>query len=246
MKTMMKTTEGGATNEMEQGQTPGYLREGVRTGILGAIERDVERRGGRTARLLVAAGALGVFGAVGMIEMLAVHPYGHHPASHVVLFSAVWSGLLVVALALVFLQVRTPSMPLARAACVGVLGLGIAGVCSALCSDPHVFDGWIATGPGSRLLSWVGLPWSALCFGAVTTLAFGVVAATVGLGLRHHEPIRPAWPAGMLLLLLAPGVALQSIGTPPVVFGSWLLGTAGGAYAGVSIGIGVRRRWFGS
>lgn len=227
---------------MENGQTPADLREGVRTGILGAIEQDVERRGGRTARLLAAAGALGIFGAVGMIKMLAGHPYGHHPSSHVAVFSAIWSGLLVVALALVFLQVRTPSMPLARAACVGVLGLGFAGVCSALCSDQHFLDGWVATAAGKRIESLGGLPLSALCFGGVTTLAFSAVAATVGLGIRRHEPIRPLLPASMLLLLLAPGVALQSIGTSPAVFASWLLGTAGGAYAGVAIGIRVRER----
>ncbi len=227
---------------MEDEQTPPDLREGIRKGILGAIERDVERRGGRTARLLVAAGVIGIFGAVGMIEMLAGHPYGHHPSSHVVVFSAIWSGLLVVALALVFLQVRTPSMPLARAARVGVLGLGIAGGCSALCSNQHVLEMWTATDAGSRLLSLLGLPLSALCFGAMTTLALGAVAAMVGLGLRRQEPIRPLWPAVILLVLLAPGVALQAVGAPPLVFGSWLLGTAGGAYAGVSLGIGLRKR----
>jgi len=104
---------------MESHEAPSEVREGVRSGIMGALERDAEMRGGRTARLLVAAGALGIFGAVGMIRMLSGHPYGHHPASHVVIFSAIWSGLLVVALALAFLQVRTPSLPLARAACLG-------------------------------------------------------------------------------------------------------------------------------
>ncbi len=227
---------------MESGQTPADLREGVRTGIVSALERDAELRGGRTARLLVAAGALGIFGAVGMIRMLSVHPYDHHPSSHAVAFSAVWSGLLVVALALVFLQVRTPSMPLARAACVGVIGLGIAGACSALCPDPHILDWWTATAAGNAIRSAGGLPASALCFGGVTTLVFGAIAATAGLGGRRREPIRPLLPAGMLLLLLLPGVALQAIGTSPVVFAAWLLGTAGGAYVGVAMGIAVRER----
>ena len=227
---------------MVNGKTPADLQDGIRAGILGAIERDVERRGGRTARLLIAAGALGIFGAVGMIKMLSGHPYGHHPSSHVVLFSAIWSGLLVVALALVFLQVRTPSMPLARAARVGVLGLGMAGVCSAFCSDQHLLDWWVATPAGSRVRSLGDLPLSALCFGGVTTLAFGTVAAAVGLGNRRPERILPLWPAAMLALLLAPGVALQSIGMPLGVFACWLLGTAGGAYAGVAIGIAVRER----
>jgi hypothetical protein len=42
------------------------------------------------------------------------------------------------------------------------------------------------------------------------------------------------------LLLLSPGVALQSFDTSWTVFGSWLLGTAVGAYAGVATGIRAR------
>lgn len=227
---------------MESGRTPVDLREGVRAGIVSTIERDVELRGARTARLLIAAGALGSFGAIGMIRMLAGHPYGHHPSSHVVLFSALWSGLLVVALALAFLQVRTPSLPLARAACVGLLGLGIAGACSALCPDQHFLHWWAATDAGSEVRSLGGLPLSALCFGAITTLVFGAVAATVGLGGRARNRMRPLLPAAMLLLLLLPGVALQSIGSAPLVFVAWLLGTAAGAYAGVWSGIAFRER----
>ncbi|HEU4428734.1 MAG TPA: hypothetical protein VFT98_08270 [Myxococcota bacterium] len=209
---------------------------------MSALERDAELRGGRTARLLVAAGALGIFGAVGMIRLLSGHPYGHHPSSHVVVFSAVWSGLLVVALALVFLRVRTPSLPLARAACVGVLGLGITGVCSAFCPDQHFLEWWISTSAGGRLRELGGLPLSALCFGGVTTLAFGAAAAIAALGSRRLAPVRPLLPAGMLLLLLLPGVALQSVGTPPPVFVGWLAGTAIGAYAGVALGLAARQR----
>lgn len=227
---------------MESGRTQADLREGVRAGIVSAIERDVELRGGRTARLLIAAGALGSFGAIGMIRMLAGHPYDHHPSSHVVLFSALWSGLLVVALAFAFLQVRTPSLPLARAACVGLLGLGIAGACSALCPDQHFLQWWVTTEAGGEIRSLGGLPLSALCFGAVTTLAFGTIATAVGLGGRHHSRVRPLLPAAMLLLLLLPGVALQSIGSTPVVFVAWLLGTAGGAYSGVWLGVMLRDR----
>lgn len=227
---------------MESRRTPAELREGVRSGIVSALDRDAELRGGRTARLLVAAGALGVFGAVGMIRMLSGHPYGHHPPSHVVLFSAVWSGLLVVALALAFLQVRTPAMPLARSACVGVLGLGIAGACSALCPDQHFLVWWTSTSAGREIRSIGGLPSSAFCFGALTTLVFAAAATIGAVGSGHRGPIRPLLPAGMLLLLLTPGVALQSLGTSSVVFAAWFLGTAAGAYAGVALGIAARDR----
>lgn len=228
---------------MGSDQTPRDVREGVRIGIIGALERDTELRGGRTAGLLVAAGALGVIGAIGMVQMLSGHPYGHHPSSHLILFTAVWSGLIVVAIALALLRVRTPSMPLARAACVGLLGLGISGACSTLCPDQHFLAWWVSTSTGSDLRSMGGLPLSAFCFGGMTTLVFGTVAAIVGFGGRHRGPIRPLLPAAMLLLLLTPGVALQSFGMPTLVFVAWLLGTGAGAYAGVALGLSARNRF---
>lgn len=227
---------------MESPEAPGEVREGVRAGIMSALARDAEMRGGRTARLLVAAGALGIFGAVGMIRMLSGHPYGHHPDSHVVVFSATWSGMLVVALALTFLRVRTPSLPLARAACVGVLGLGIAGLCSAFCPDQHFLDWWVSTAAGGELRALGGLPLSALCFGGVTTIVFGTAAAFAALGGRRRGPIRPLLPAAMLLALLAPGVALQAFGHSIAVVLAWLAGTALGAYAGVALGVAARAR----
>lgn len=219
--------------------TPPGLREGVRSGIVAAVERDVELRGGRTARLLVAAGAIGVVGAVGITLMLADHPFDHHPHWHAIVFTGVWSGLLVVTLAFLFLQVRTPSLPLARSAAIGILGLGLAGICSAVCPDQHFLKWWSATDTGSRLSASGGLALSALCFGLASSLFFGAVAACIGLG-RERAAIRPLLPAAMLLLLLLPGIALQSFGTSWAVFGSWLLGTAAGAYAGVATGIHVR------
>jgi hypothetical protein len=227
---------------MGSDQTPAELREGVRSGIVSALERDAELRGGRTARLLVAAGAFGIFGALGMIRLLSGHPYGHHPSSHVVVFSAVWSGLLVVALALVFLQVRTPSLPFALAGRVGLLGLGLAGGCSVLCPDQHFLAWWTTTPVGDGLREIGGHALSALCFGGVTTLVFGAAAALAAVGSRRVAPVRPLLPAGMLLLLLLPGVALQSVGTPPGAFAGWLAGTAIGAYAGVALGVAARRR----
>lgn len=226
---------------MASERTPSELREGVRSGITEALARDAELRGGRTARLLAAAGALGAFGAIGMVRMLSGHPYHHHPAWHMVVFTAIWAGLLVVALAIAFLQVRTPSLPLARAARVGLVGLGIAGICSAFCPDQHFLTWWSATTLGGAFVALGGLPLSALCFGGVSSLVFGGASALIALRGRGVR-IRPLLPAAMLLLLLAPGVALQSVGSSWGVFASWLLGTGAGAYVGVAIGIGVRAR----
>ncbi len=228
---------------MDSGHTPQDLREGVRSGILAAVRQDVELRGGRTARLLLAAGALGAFGAIGITLLLSGHPYGHHPASHVVVFTAIWSGLLVVSLALAFLQVRTPSLPLARSACVGLLGLGLAGLCGALCPDPHFLQWWFSTGAGGQLSTAGGTALSVLCFGLVTSLLFGAAGSLAALGSSRRGPIRPILPAVALVILLAPGIALQSFGTSWAVFGGWLLGTVAGAYAGVTIGMRFRA-WF--
>ncbi len=222
-------------------RTPPELREGVRSGIVAAVERDAELRGGRTARLLAAAGGLGVFGAIGITLMLSGHPFGHHPPWHVMVFTAVWAGLLIVSLAFAFLHVRTPGLPLARSACIGILGLGLAGVCGAACPDQHFLRWWTATAAGSQLSAAGGLALSALCFGFVTSLFLGAAAALLGLGYGRRGPIRPPLPAAMLVLLLLPGVALQSFGTSWTVFGSWLLGTAAGVYGGVATGIRASR-----
>lgn len=221
-------------------ETPPELREGVRSGILASLELDLERRGGRTARLLATAGVVGVAGAVGVTLLLSGHPYGHHPPWHAVVFGAIWTGLLVVCLSLTLLGVRTPSLPLARAAGLALLGLGLAGICGALCPDQHFLHWWSGTSLGAALVRAGGLPLAALCFGLVTTLVFGVGAAVLVPGSFRGPPMPALLPAALLGALLAPGVALQSVGASWTAFASWLLGTAVGAYAGVAAGIQLR------
>ncbi len=221
----------------ENGQTPHAVREGVRSGILSSIKHDVELRGGRTARLLVAAGVVGVVGALGVTLLISGHPFGHHPPWHVAVFSAVWAGLLVVGFAITFLQVRTPSLPLARSALAGILGLGLAGICGAVCPDQHFLHWWSRTGIGGSLTATGGPAVSALCFGLVTALFFGGISAFLVLGDRRQPPVKPLLPAAALLILLAPGVALQSVDTSLGVFVGWLAGTAAGVFAGIAAGI---------
>ena len=225
---------------MSDERTPPDVREGVRSGIFAALSQDVEMRGGRTARLLVAAGLVGVAGAIGLTLLVAGHPFDHHPSWHVAFFSAVWAGLLVVALAIAFLRVRTPTLPLARSASVGLLGLGIAGICGAACPDPHLLVWWSTTGVGGAAADAGGLALSAICFGLVTSLLVATIAAFLVLGDSRRAPLRPLLPAVMLLVLLAPGVALQSVDTSWGVFASWLAGTGAGAYSGVASGIRAR------
>lgn len=227
---------------MENETTPPDLREGVRAGIRSAIERDVERQGGRTARLLVAAGIGGVVGAIGVTLLVSTHPFGHHPPWHVALFSALWAGLLVVAFAVAFLGLRTPSLPLARAASVGLLGLGLAGICGLACPDPHFLRWWAGTDVGEALTRVGGLGLSALCFGLVATLSVALVSTFCLSGPGEPTRVSTLLKAGALLVLLAPGVALQSYGTSLAVFSTWLAGTAAGAFVGVAGGAAIRAR----
>jgi hypothetical protein len=220
--------------------TPPELRESVRSGIGAALRSDFDLRGAQTARLLVLAGVVGVAGALGATLLVAGHPFGHHAQWHVAVFSAVWAGLLFVTLAIVLLQVRTPSLPLARSASVGLISLGLAGACGAACPDPHFLAWWSHTRLGAQLAAVGGPALSALCFGLVTSLVIGAVAVVLALGRSRGSPIGPALPAAVLLLLLSPGVALQSVGTSWMVFFGWLVGTAGGAYVGVASALRLR------
>lgn len=213
--------------------TPVGLREEVRSGILDSIHRDVERRGGRTARRLVAAGVAGVVGALGVTLLVSTHPFAHHPPWHVAVFSAVWSGLLVVTFAIAFLDLRTPTLSLARSASVGLLGLGLAGICGALCPENHFLHWWWGTSVGEPLTRAGGPVLSALCFGLCTTVAVGLVSSFLLLVPTVARAAGPIVPAAMLFVLLLPGVALQSFGSDLPVFGGWLAGTAAGAYVGV-------------
>ena len=209
-------------------------------GIRAALRRDFDLRGAQTARLLVVAGVAGVAGALGATLLVAGHPFGHHAPWHLAVFSAVWAGLLVVTLAIVLLQVRTPSLPLARSAAVGLIGLGLAGVCGAACPDPHFLIWWSQTRLGTQIGGVGGLALSALCFGLVTSLVIGAVAVVLAQGQLRSSPIGPVLPAAVLFLLLAPGVALQSVGTSWMVFSGWVLGTAGGTYVGVASALRLR------
>jgi len=224
-------------------QTPPEIREGVRSGIFSAIREDVERRGGRTARLLAVAGVAGIVGAAGVTLLISRHPFGHHPTWHVAMLSALWSGLLVVAVAFALLRLRTPTLPLDRAAAIGVLGLGIAGLCSAVCPDPHFLHWWSGTSIGAPITRVGGTALSALCFGIVTTFFFGAVSTILLLGVAR-QPVKAFIPATALFILLIPGVTLQSVDTSFGILLGWLMGAAAGAYLGVAVGIRARALFF--
>ncbi len=214
--------------------TPKGLREGVRDALLTSLERDLDQRGAATLRRLLAAGVVGVVGALGATLLVAHHPFGHHAGWHEVVVSTVWAGLLILALALAFLRIRMPGLGIGQAAQVGILALGLAGVCGSLCSDQHFLSWWSASPIGSQLLDAVGLPVSAACFGLVAAFAFAALSTLVVARPARTERQRSVLPAAMITLLLLPGIALQAVGTSPGVFVFWFSGVALGAYLGVA------------
>ncbi len=225
---------------MGEDQTPTALSQRVRNEIGASLRRDFEFRSGRTAGRLVLAGIAGIAGALGAMLLVAGHSFGHHAPWHVVAFSAAWTGLLIVTIAIALLEIRTPSLPLARSAIVGLIGVGVAGVCSAACPDSHFLVWWSASALGGKVTESLGLGLSATCFGLVSASAIGVVATLLALLGSHRDVLRPALPVAFLSLLLFPGVALQSVGTSWAVFAGWMLATVVGTYAGVFGGIRVR------
>jgi hypothetical protein len=177
---------------------------------------------------------------VGITLLLSGHPFGHHPAWHVVVFSVVWAGLLIVSLSIALLQLRTPSLPLTRAALVGIVALALAGFCGALCPDQHFLHWWARTAVGAGFTTATGPALAVLCFGLVTSLVVALAAAVLTPADRGQPPLRAPLPAAMVLVMLAPGIALQSVDTSWGVFLGWLAGAALGSYTGVAGGIRLR------
>lgn len=226
---------------MSSESPPPEVREAVRTGVSAALAHDFELIGARTAGRLAAAGVIGVAGALGATLLVSGHPLAHHPPWHVLVFGTIWAGLLVVSLSLIFLRIRTPGLPIGQAAAVGVVGLGLAGLCSLLCPDPHFLNWWTATAPGAWATASGALAASALCFGFVTTVLIGATAGFLVLR-GSPSPTAPILPAVALLLMLEPGIILQAVGASLSVLGGWTLGAGVGSYAGVASGLSLSSR----
>ena len=227
---------------MDDERVPSMVRESVRRGIFEAIQQDVELRGGRTAHLLLMAAALGVAGAVGVTALVSGHPFDHQPPWHVTVVSSVWAGLLFVSFAVVLLGVRTPRLQLAKSAAVGILGLGVAGLCGVACPDPHFLSWWSTTSVGDAAARAGGLAPSAFCLGLLSTAGFATVAAFVVLGPAGWDRSTRLLSAAFLVLLLLPGVALQSVETSWLTFAAWAFGTGAGSIVGVGLGHHARAR----
>lgn len=225
----------GDRPEIERGArvTPAATREGVRDGILAALEREAPSFGTDAAGRLIAAGVIAIVAAAALTMLFA----GPHPSGesewHLVLCSAAWAGLLVEAFAFVLLRARFSHLPIGSAAALALLGLAIAALMRLVCPDLQPLQWWSATALGERSALLIGESANALCVGICIAALLGFAARLV-LAVRGHPPGGALVPALALSLLLLPAVALQLTGLPRKVGVAWAGGTLLGAYLGIT------------
>jgi len=219
----------------EETAPPRAVREGIRNGILAALEREDRRSGGWAARRLAAAGAAGVAAAVALTVLFSGGTADPEHRWHLALCGAAWAGLLVESFAFVLLRIRTPRLPLGQAAALGLVGLALAALIGFFCPEPHYLGWWRSTALGGLTWAAAGPNASALCFGFCSSLLVGFGASLV-LALRGGRPERVLLPAVALWLLLFPAVVLQTLAVSVAIFLSWSAGTAAGALLGVTAG----------
>jgi len=212
--------------------SPEALREGVRAGIVGALNEE-ERRASALVRRLAAAGAAGIAASVALTLLFAGRT---DHATHLAICGAVWAGLLVECFAFALLRVRTPRIPLGQAAALGLVGLGLASIVALFCPDPHTWHWWNSTTLGSVTLTMGGDLGSALCFGLCSALFLGF-GATLVVTWRGGRLGRPGPSAMVLTLLLTPAVILQASDASLAVMALWGAGTAVGAHLGFGAGL---------
>ena len=218
----------------EQGESasPAALREGVRAGIVGALEEE-ERRTSTLVRSLAAAGGGGISASVALTLVFAGRT---DHAMHLAICGAVWAGLLVECFAFALLRVRTPRIPLGQAAALGLVGLGLASLVALSCPGPHTWHWWNSTLLGAATRSLGGDLGSALCFGLCSSVFLGFGATLVVFWRGGHSG--GATPSAMVLtLLLVPAVILQASDASIAVMSLWGVGTLVGAYLGVGGGL---------
>lgn len=215
------------------GVTPAVTREGVRDGILAALEREEFRTGGWAAWRLGAAAAPAIGAAVALTMLFSAPSSDVEPAWHLVVCSAVWSGLLVAAFAFVLLRIRTRRVPVGSAVALGLVGLGLAALMRVACPDLQLLPWWRATTAGRSADVLMGASGGAFCLGICGAGTIGLAACLV-LGRRRDHLGGVIAPAIALSLLLLPAVILQSSDMPVEIGLAWAGGAALGSYAGIA------------
>jgi hypothetical protein len=216
------------------------IREGVRQGVRDALAADVDRTSAGTAARLTAAGVLGLGAAAAVVTLFSRGSPEHVDRLQLALCAVAWSGVLVIAFALILLRVGSRRLPLADAATLGVLGLGLAALLTFVCPDPRIMEWWMTTPLGRVAEAKLGVGASALCLGLCTALVSGA-GASLFFAFRGRTLGGVHLPALLLFLMLWPAVVVQSLGGSASSFAAWSVGLAAGAWAGVALGLGISR-----
>ncbi len=220
------------------------LRSSVREALASALQADAERSGISAARRLIASGGAGAVGAAGALVALTGHPFGHHPAGHLVGFSCLWAAAFVVVFALCWLRIRTPRWPLADAARTALIALGLAGLAALLSPDPHVLHAWSSGPVGGWLGQQAGLFASAGGLGLASSFALASLAACISFRkLGRLDARLVGLSAAVVVLMLLPGITLHCAGETFAAWLGWTAGTLLGSGAGISSVCVLRRAW---
>jgi len=210
------------------------VREGVRLGVHAALAEEVDRTNAATAMRLVGAGVLGLASASAAVALFSRGSPEHVDRLHLAVCAAVWSSVLVIAFAFVLLRVGSKRLPVAEAAALALVGLGLAALFGAAGPRPQMLMWWMDTPVGHAAAASLGVDASTLCFGVCLSLLAGA-GATVVFALRGLPLPRLPLSALLLFVLVWPVVAVQSLGSSLATLASWSIGLALGSGMGLVI-----------
>jgi hypothetical protein len=228
-------------------EPPPAVRDRARGAVLDLLA--VERRERSRRRVLEAshiplAVASGVLVAGATLALLGGLIWGSTlPRGHLFFCAALFTGLLVGVFTWIYTATIVKGVHLDAAGRVGILALAISVAATTACPELHVLAWWDRSAPGLYLTRVLGAGGSSLVFGYVYGLLPGFLAALFGGRLLAERPVANGLVAvGVVVLLAAPVIYLQSAPFTAGVLASWLAGTAIGTLCGVFGALRVRRR----
>ena len=228
-------------------EPPPAVRERARRAVLQLMSEErgaASRTRVRELSQVPLAVASGVLVAGATLALLSGLIWGSMlPRGHLFFCAAIFTGLLVGAFSWIYSATTVKGVHLDGASRVGILALAISVSATTACPELHVLAWWDRSATGRFLTTLLGSGGSSLAFGYLYGLFPGFLAALFGGRLLAERPLANGLVAvGVVLLLAAPVIYLQSAPFTTGVLASWLVGTAIGTLCGVFGALRVRRR----
>jgi hypothetical protein len=228
-------------------EPPAAVRDRARGAVLellAAERREQSRRRVLEASHVPLAVVSGVLVAGATLALLGGLIWGSTlPRGHLFFCAALFTGLLVGVFSWIYGATTVQGVHLDAAGRVGILALAISVAATTACPELHVLAWWDRSAPGLYLTRVLGAGGSSLVFGYVYGLLPGFLAALFGGRLLAERPVANGLvTVGVVVLLAAPVIYLQSAPFTAGVLASWLAGTAIGTLCGVFGALRVRRR----